>query len=473
MLFRSLLTGASTYTGKTIVGDGILRLANTNGPALYTGAGGGEVVINHKVNSTGWTFPNVWAQLEFGADNQLGADVDVTFDTQNPFAYMTLRGTTQTIGNISTGANPGWAVLQNVESAAHDTGVGPARLIFNQTRDLEFKGYLRDAWRDSAGRDNNATPTSGGTKPSLALEKYGTGKLTITTDTYNTGGITIHAGTLQIGDGNGVGSLDSRNTVNLTSTASTLEYFRNNDVSINHNITGIGNVIFRGTGVSGQSHYDYNGTNSIGVDATITVDKARLRVDAQANIGTNNPWVIVKQGGQLWFPSSPTINSRIKLEGEGWLEAAATNKGVNGLGALRLDNNGTLQLNGQIVLTGNARIGMWSTNANVSIASSISESGGSHGLEFRAFNPSTTDSTASLVTLTGSSSYTGYTNLISGRLRLANPNGRALYTNTAATSNISIISEVNGADAFLEFGANNQLGSNVNLVFDSRSSGWA
>jgi len=469
---RLTLSGANTYTGKTYVSDGILKLANPSGPALYAGAGGGEVVIGHDVNSTNWVFPNVWAQLEFGASNQMGADVDVTFDTANPFAYFTLRGTTQTIGNISTGRNPNWAVLQNVESAAHDTGIGAATLIINQRTDLTYSGYLRDAWRASNGVDSNSTPTSGGTKPSLRIEKYGTGRLTITTDTYNTGGLAIYQGVLQIGAGAGVGSLDARNTVTLGRDGS-LEYFRNNDVSINHDITGDGNVTFRGTGLSGQSHYDYNGVNSISRDATITVDKARLRVDAQANIGTNNPWVIVKQGGQLWFPSSPTIGSRIRLEGEGWLEAAATNKGVNGLGALRLDNNGTLQLNGEIVLTGNARIGMWSTNANVSIASTISESGGSFGLEFRAFNPSTTDSTASLVTLTGSSSYTGYTNLISGRLRLANPSGRALYTNTAATSSISIISQVNGADAFLEFGANNQLGANVNLVFDSRSTGWA
>jgi len=301
---RLTLTGASTYTGITYVSDGILRLANTNGPALYNGSGRAEVVIGHKVNSTGWAFPNVWAQLEFGANNQLGAHVDVTFDTENPFAYMTLRGTTQTVGNISTGRNPGWAVLQNVESAAHDSGVGEARLIFNQTRDLEFKGYLRDAWRDSAGRDSNTTPTSGGTKPALALEKYGTGKLTITTDTYNTGGITIHEGTLQIGDGNGIGSLDSRNSVNLTSTSSTLEYFRNNDVSINHNITGVGNVIFRGTGVSGQSHYDYNGTNSIGVDATITVDKARLRVDA-GQYRHQQPLGDCEAGGPALVPKQP------------------------------------------------------------------------------------------------------------------------------------------------------------------------
>ena len=360
----------------------------------------------------------MWAQLEFGADNQLGSDVDVTFDTPYAFAYMTLRGTTQTIGNLSTGQNPQWAVLQNLESAEpqYASGLGAARLIFHQTDDLEFSGYLRDGHTDSAGRVNAVTPTSDGTKPSLALEKYGTGKLTITTDTYITGGITIHEGTLQIGDGNAVGSLDYRNTVNLTSTSSTLEYFRTGvpsattgvvteNVSIPHDITGIGNVIFRGTGETGHSDYDYNGSNTIGVDATVTVDKARLRVDGQANIGTNNPWVIVKEGGQLWFTGPATINSRIELEGNGWNEPGAP----YGLGALRLDGSGTLELNGEIVLTGNALIGMWVSNANVSIASSISERDGSYGLEYRSYNP--TNSTTSLITLAGSSSYTGDTDL--------------------------------------------------------------
>ncbi|NDE94650.1 MAG: hypothetical protein EB036_14935, partial [Betaproteobacteria bacterium] len=108
---RQILTGASSFTGETKMQGGMLRLAGTNGSALYNGVSG-KVTISH--DGTG--NQGIYSILEIGAANQLGANVDLEFDVNRAYAYMSLLGNNTEVGNLSIiGTRPEWAVIQNFE----------------------------------------------------------------------------------------------------------------------------------------------------------------------------------------------------------------------------------------------------------------------------------------------------------------------------------------------------------------------
>jgi len=499
---RLLLTGASTYSGDTIVADGQLRLANLNGPALYNAVGAasagnnnsnsdqytnpnrpaGKIIIDHR--TTEFRYPDVSAMLEFGADYQLGPKVDVVFDTKNGFAYMAMRDTTQEIGNISTGttygiaAKPEYMVLQNYEEDKAPVGTRKGTLIINQTRDLEFKGYMRNSY---TGGTNSGAP--------LKLIKQGSATLTIESGTINTGGIDVLAGKLQIGDGGTVGSLLNENPVYVAAGAA-LEYFRGDNqnthgtIKVGHNISGDGSLIFRSTGTGGTGSYIYTGDNLLTAKASFVVNNARLTVYQESDLGKNandRPTIVVKTGGQVLLGRAGTYSNNFQLEGDGWLEPGTLGSGTwqgRRLGALHFNSNwhggGDITLSGNILLSGNTNINSWD-GGNHTISGVIS---GGYTLE---------KSGQSRLILMGANTYTGNTQITEGALRLARAGGAALYNASTAGAirpNATVIlgNDLSlGWNSALEFGdgviANadnyaNQLGANVDVKFDSRSSGY-
>jgi autotransporter-associated beta strand protein len=241
------------------------------------------VIIRHD-EGAGWVYPDVAANLEFGADHQLGALVDVHFDAVRPYSYMSLRGTTQEIGNLSTGRNPTWAVLQNYEDISQGSGAG--HLIINQDQNLTYSGFIRNSWT----RNTNAGDP-------LKITKKGEGTLVISTGSKNTGGIDVLEGTLQIGDGNARGALLNNNPVYIGAEG-TLKYYRTDRqhvegvIRIGHDISGDGTLIFASNnwnsndvGVFGAGDYRYTGTNTLSADANFIIDNARLVVFEQADLG--------------------------------------------------------------------------------------------------------------------------------------------------------------------------------------------
>ncbi|NBP39562.1 MAG: hypothetical protein EBV34_14190, partial [Betaproteobacteria bacterium] len=82
-----------------------------------------------------------------GAANQLGANVDLEFDVNRAYAYLSLLGNSTEVGNLSIiGTRPEWAVIQNFEGVNGVDGSSFANATFtvNQTRDDVFSGYMRD-----------------------------------------------------------------------------------------------------------------------------------------------------------------------------------------------------------------------------------------------------------------------------------------------------------------------------------------
>ena len=468
---RTTLTGASTYGGITYISDGQLKLANPTGAALYNGKTTGQVLIGHKTTWFG-AWPNVASLLEFGANNQLGSHVDIVFDTPNAYAYMSMNGTNQTVGNISTGQHPEWAVIQNTEAG---NNANLATLTIHQSQDLEFKGYLRNSY----AYGNN----SGG---ALKLIKQGTGRLIIEAGTIQTGGIDVMQGTLQIGDGGTIGSLHASNPVYVASGA-TLEYYRNDLqhvqgwVDIYHSISGDGSLVFRSdngkldanntriAAFDGAGGYRYFGNNNLSANANFVLDHARLQVFEQADLGVNLPTVVVKSGAQLLFAKSGTFANNLVINGAGWIEPPNWAYGSQPLGAIHTNSYaapGTMTLTGNITLGSNAQITTWDSGT-FAITGNIGDGG--HGY-------SLTKTGGRTLELRGANTYTGDTIVRDGYLNLARTVGgvgaQTLYT-TGATGNLVLGNNLGWrADSVVTFGANNQLGANVNVKFDEQTSGY-
>ncbi|NCZ53418.1 MAG: hypothetical protein EBY81_05935, partial [Verrucomicrobia bacterium] len=205
---RQTLTSGQLYSGDTAVYGGYLKLAVTNGPALYSDGRGGTVVLGNDrsgpVASTGnFTF------LEMGAKNQLGTNINVAFNVTNRWSYMVLNGYDQEIGNLTmTGPNPDWAVIENGENTTVSGVVATSStLTVNQSLNTTYNGYMRDGW-------------AGGT---LALTKKGAGTLTIVaTNVDYTGGTKVMEGRLAVQAGS-LGGSSSANQVFINTNA-VLEY---------------------------------------------------------------------------------------------------------------------------------------------------------------------------------------------------------------------------------------------------------
>ncbi|WP_035608268.1 autotransporter-associated beta strand repeat-containing protein [Haloferula sp. BvORR071] len=263
------------------------------------------------------------------------------------------------------------------------------------------------------------------------------GTLTLSGATNITGAGTISAGTIQVGTGGTAGTIGS-GPIGIASGAN-LTYFRsdNSFAAIANVLTGSGTVNFNGTGANLQSSYTISGNNS-GFSGLITSTNSRVNLDNVNDVGTAT--LTTGTNGQFW-PTAGVYTNPINLTGNGWLETGGP------FGAIRGANGASL--NGPITLIGDARISAHGSTLN--IGGAIGESGGVRNLELGG------TSSASGITLSGASTYTGNTTIntanVSVRGSLASPlvtvnNGSSLGGNG------SIAGAVNFAGAATGFSAN-------------------
>ncbi|NBT72519.1 MAG: hypothetical protein EBT36_14415, partial [Betaproteobacteria bacterium] len=131
------LTGQNTFTGRFTQNQGVMVLANTNGPALFNGQGGDIVIGNIGGSST-------YSILRMGAANQLGTNVNVTFGanaTTTSYGTLDLMGRSLSIGNLNISGNTALAHIQNSQSVS---STGNSTLTIHQTTNGSFTGLIRD-----------------------------------------------------------------------------------------------------------------------------------------------------------------------------------------------------------------------------------------------------------------------------------------------------------------------------------------
>jgi autotransporter-associated beta strand protein len=289
---RQTLTSGQLYSGDTAIYGGYLKLAVTNGPALYSDGRGGTVVLGNDRSGPVASIGN-FTFLEMGAKNQLGTNINVAFNVTNRWSYMVLMGYDQEIGNLTmSGPNPDWAVIENGENTSVSGVVATSStLTVNQSLNTTYNGYMRDGW-------------AGGT---LALTKKGAGTLTIVaTNVDYTGGTKVMEGKLAVQAGS-LGGSSSANQVFINTNA-VLEYnltnaagFANGVIQKGATITGAGTLEKTG---QGALIFGGSGQVNIAMDAGSWINLQEGEIKAhncvQANWDNNKASLFINTNTTFW-----------------------------------------------------------------------------------------------------------------------------------------------------------------------------
>ncbi len=298
------------------------------------------------------------------------ANATVTITNKNFFAlHLVWNGATNNSWDIAT--TPNWfaadiaapnTVFSNSYSVTFDDTPGVTTTVSIATN-VQPVSVTVNA---STNRFTFSGP--GSISGSASLTKDGTNVLVIATNQNFSGATTISNGTLQVGAGTNSGSLGS-SAVQIKP-AATLSFFRSDSaLAITNSIGGNGTLNLKGTGVSGQSAYQFDTANP-SFSGQIVVNNARLQ-GAITNAGSASMISTVDNGtdgGQIYF-SNLTNAIPLTLAGTGWQESAGR------LGAIRSEN---ATINGPITLGSNARIGSYATSSSA-INGTV---GGNFELEF-------------------------------------------------------------------------------------------
>ncbi|WP_176037873.1 autotransporter-associated beta strand repeat-containing protein [Brucella tritici] len=245
---RTILTGANTYTGDTVIDRGVLQV----------GDGGASGTISNTVTNNGSLEFNRSGSYTYagkingtGSLKQTGTGTLILTGDSAYTGLTTIESGTLQLGSGGTSGSLNSDIVNN------------AALVVDRSDDLTY------------GKTINGSGT---------FEKRGTGKLTVTGDNDYTGGTTISAGILQIGNGGGTGSINGDIVNN-----SALIVDRSNNIDFTHVFSGTGTLEKQGTGILTMS-----GDNSA-FTGTTTVSAGGLVVDG--NLGSGE--VTVSSGASL------------------------------------------------------------------------------------------------------------------------------------------------------------------------------
>ena len=288
--FRMNGAQSNTYTGDTIIGEGIsLQLAKTGGAIAIAG--------NVEILNDGVAAVNLSEQIA---------------DT----ASVTIRG----IGRLQLGA--GAAVTETIGSlfgdglvTLDDTGVGSTLRVGAG----EFSGVINEG-------------VAGG----VSVEKTGAGTLILSGDNTYLGDTVISAGTLQVGSGGTSGALGAGNVTNNGA----LIFNRSNAATVANAISGTGDVTKQGAGV-----LTFTGANTY--LGTTTISAGGLRIGDGGTSGSLGAGDVVNNGS-LIFDRSDTVVVTNLISGTGSVlqqgTGTTTLSGVNTYGGGTAITAGTLRL---------------------------------------------------------------------------------------------------------------------------------
>ncbi|WP_139974596.1 autotransporter-associated beta strand repeat-containing protein [Ochrobactrum sp. CGA5] len=274
---RTILTGANTYTGNTVIEGGVLQVGNDGTSGAISGTVTNSGTLEFK-RSDSYTYAGTVSGT--GALQQTGSGT-LILTGDNTYTGLT----TITSGTLQVGAGG------TVGSLSGDIENDSA-LVMNRSDDLTYSKSI----------------SGSGT-----FEKRGAGKLTLTGDSDYTGTTTITAGTLEIGAGGATGSIDSD-----IANSGALVFNRSNDIDFTKVLSGSGSLEKKGAGnlvLSGDSS-TFAGTTTVSagglvVDGTLgfaAVDD----VPGSGNVTVaSGAWL----GGDGYIGGNTTISNGGALEG--------------------------------------------------------------------------------------------------------------------------------------------------------------
>jgi autotransporter-associated beta strand protein len=388
-----VLTGNSTYTGGTTISAGTLQIGNGG----TTGSITGNVTYNGTLafnRSDAVTFAGTISGT--GSLAQLGSGT-VTLTGNNTYSGVTTisAGTLQ-IGNGGTSGSITGNVIDN------------GTLAFDRSNAVTFGGAI------------------GGTG---SLAQLGSGTVTLTGNSTYTGGTTVSAGTLQIGHGGTSGSISGPVTDN-----GTLAFDRSDAVIFAGAIGGTGSVLQLGSGtvtLTGNSTYAGGTTISAG---TLQIGNGGTSGSIIGNV-TDNGTLAFDRSDSFTFTGAISGTGTVDQIGTGTLTLTGNNtySGPTNVssGTLRAGSATAFSANSAFSLTGLSVLDL--NGFDVSIGSLTGVAGatvslGAHTLTAGGDNSSTTyagliTGTGGLtkvgtgtLTLSGTSAYSGSTNINAGVL---------------------------------------------------------
>ncbi len=352
------LAGNNTYTGATTVGGGTLGFATPaalpTGSALTVASGAAAVF--------GFGGPADFSPAQVfsivsGATFQSGSSFGL--DTTQATAPVVYSGAlTQPLGFVKSG--PGTLTLTGNNTYSGSTTISAGTL---QLGDGGTSGSVASPTIVNHGtlafNRSDAVGYSADISGSGSLVQLGTGTLTLIGANTHTGGTTISAGTLQIGQGSTLGSLNG-NVVNQ----GTLAFNRSNNLTFSGNVTGAGGLTQLGTGtltLTGTNTYSGPTTISAGTlqlgDGGTTGSLASTSI---ANSGTltlnrsdaatlsaalSGPGALVKLGAGTLTLTGANTSTGLTTVSAGTLRAGAAAT-FSSASTLRLNNGSTADLNG-------------------------------------------------------------------------------------------------------------------------------
>ncbi len=510
------LTGTNTYSGGTTLSNGTLSVGNDNnlgtgtltlnGGTLQTSAGitsSKNVVLtgnNGTFDTNGFNSTLSGVISGSGGLNKNGSGIltlsgsDTYTGFTNINAGTLFMGAANVLSNSTTVSLASGTVLDlgsNNQSIGSLTGSG---------------GVSLGSASLTAGTNNQTTAYSGVIGGTGSLTKTGTGTFTLSGTNTFSGGTTFTAGIVSVGNDNNLG------TGNLTFNGGTLQTsagitssknaaFTSNNGTFNTNgFNSTLNGVLSGAGAltkTGNGTLTLTGTNTYG--GGTTVNGGTLNVDNDNNLGTG---LLALNGTTLQTAAGINSASRsIVLAGSDNLDTQSFNSTfggiVSGTGSLTKTGSGSLTLTGGNTYSGGTSIngGLLSVGADNNLGTGNLEFNSSTLQLSSSFNTAknvslgaggvTVDTNGNILyvggtvsgtgrltktgsgalTLTGTNSYSGGTNLNAGTLDVGNDNnlgtgnltfnGGTLQTTAGISSskNISLTGngtfDSNGSDSSL------------------------
>ena len=390
-----ILSGSNTYTGSTVLSNGVLRLGGTGttiagnvtiagGTLNYSTTVNNQIATNATMTVTGGTFElgprtQQLASLDMsgglismgsgtitlgGASSITGGSVSMTnTSTLNTTGLLTLGTTTiESVYNAATtntGIVLGGDITVNASATASLAKSGTAGVRMNlgntvRTFEVGSGGHLLIDWGVFS-----TTPSAGG------ITKTGDGTLTLNQATTFTGGTTLSSGVLRVGNDNALGGTVSLNGGTIASTDGTARTFANalnlgGDVTFGQASGGTGALTFSSTATNnlGGGNRTLTTTVNTKIDGAIgngSISKAGAGTLTLSNASSSFGDLAIS-AGRVAFQTNATITGLsgsggdLAISGGTLTVNASTNSTfgqvISGAGGLSKTGSGTLTLSG-------------------------------------------------------------------------------------------------------------------------------